>query len=153
MESLFKRYQEIMFAVFLGKSLFVKLISYVPFSSLIKSNWMQLRVFVFNCNNWSHHKYWPEKLHGNIFRSSFDQPSTSLNSLDQTLKHHPNNYNQKHHSLFHLHEFKYLANLHFIWCCSTADKDINKETDFVYLMTVVRSSISIMFGWLDFYEK
>ena len=35
----------------------------------------------------------------------------------------------------------------------TVFKDMNKEKDFVYLVTVVRSTLSMMFGWLYFYEK
>ena len=32
-------------------------------------------------------------------------------------------------------------------------KDMNKEKDLVYLVTVVRSTLSMMSGWLYFYEK
>ena len=32
-------------------------------------------------------------------------------------------------------------------------KDMNKEKDFVYLATVARITLSMMFGWLYFYEK
>ena len=32
-------------------------------------------------------------------------------------------------------------------------KDMNKENDFVYLVTVVRSTLSMMFGWLHFCKK
>ena len=32
-------------------------------------------------------------------------------------------------------------------------KDMNKEKNFASLVTVVRSTLSMMFGWLYFYEK
>ena len=32
-------------------------------------------------------------------------------------------------------------------------KDMNKEKDFVYFVTVVRSTHSMMFGWLYSYES
>ena len=36
--------------------------------------------------------------------------------------------------------------------CTTC-KDMNNEKDFVYLVTVARSTLSMMFGWLYFFEK
>ena len=36
---------------------------------------------------------------------------------------------------------------------SVESKDMNKEKDFVYLVTVFRSTLSIMFGLQYFYEK
>ena len=36
---------------------------------------------------------------------------------------------------------------------SVESKDMNKEKDFVYLVTVVRSALSMMIDWLNLYEK